>query len=120
MNKSLGLGDIFLILFLLVFSVYSYTYITKFFILVENLQLKIFSEKKEETFPLLKDFEILRNGVRIVVQGRKVFVLESTCQNKNCVKMGKISKAGQFIICAPNKVVIKIVSQNLPIDTLGF
>lgn len=35
-------------------------------------------------------------------------VLDSACPEKICVKTGKIHRAGELIVCVPNKVVVKI------------
>lgn len=46
----------------------------------------------------------------VEIQGKRVRVKESTCPNGVCVSSGWISKPGQTILCAPNKVLIQIVS----------
>lgn len=67
--------------------------------------------------PLDKDdvFEpqLLGSGhYKIVVQGGKVWTEESDCRDKVCMGMGKISRAGQQIICLPHKIVITIVGES--------
>lgn len=42
-------------------------------------------------------------------RGGYVWVRESCCRNKVCVKYGKIKTVGQTIVCLPNQVVIRIV-----------
>jgi hypothetical protein len=37
-----------------------------------------------------------------------IFVWESDCPNQICVKEGAISKSGQAIVCAPNKMTVTI------------
>jgi len=44
----------------------------------------------------------------IVTEKDKVWVKESSCPNKICVKTGKISKPSQSIVCLPGKTVIYI------------
>ncbi len=39
----------------------------------------------------------------------KIWVSESDCANQTCKKYGKASLVGETIICAPHKLVIKIV-----------
>jgi hypothetical protein len=34
----------------------------------------------------------------------------SDCKNQVCVNTGKISKAGETIVCLPNYVIVEIVS----------
>lgn len=38
-----------------------------------------------------------------------VWVKDSCCPNKLCVKTGKIHTQGQTIVCVPNRVVVRIV-----------
>ncbi|MBN2208948.1 MAG: NusG domain II-containing protein [Candidatus Coatesbacteria bacterium] len=45
----------------------------------------------------------------IVCQDGYVWVEDSCCSNKLCVKTGKIRTPGQAIVCVPNEVVVRIV-----------
>jgi len=48
-------------------------------------------------------------GVSIVeIKDGRVRMLSSPCPDKLCIKEGYIDKAGQVIICIPNRIVIKI------------
>lgn len=42
------------------------------------------------------------------IRNGNIRVINSCCKNKICTHTGYISKAGEFIACAPNKVLIKI------------
>ncbi|MCD6327781.1 NusG domain II-containing protein [bacterium] len=63
--------------------------------------------------PLSKDFTFEAIGplgpTTVVCQDGSVFVSESCCPNKTCVKMGKASTCGQIIVCVPNQIVVRIV-----------
>ena len=50
--------------------------------------------------------EFGKNVIRIDKDG--VCVLESSCKDKLDINAGYINKAGQSIICLPNRVVIKL------------
>lgn len=39
-------------------------------------------------------------------------MIDANCPDGLCVKMGKINKNGQSIICLPNKTVIEVVSDS--------
>ena len=52
------------------------------------------------------------NGVEIVVENGEIYVKHSTCTDKVCVRSGKVSKSGEGIICAPNRVSIEIDGNN--------
>lgn len=58
-------------------------------------------------------FEIkTKNGTNTVsVGGGSIWVSSADCSNQTCVNAGKISLAGQTVICAPHKLVIKVVGE---------
>lgn len=58
-------------------------------------------------------FEIkTENGTNTVsVGGGSIWVSSADCSNQTCVHAGKISLAGQTVICAPHKLVIKVVGE---------
>jgi hypothetical protein len=45
----------------------------------------------------------------VVCQDGYVWVEDSFCPNKLCVKTGKVRTPGQVIVCVPNEVVVRIV-----------
>ena len=49
-----------------------------------------------------------KNILRITSDGAQM--LEASCPDKKDVKGGKITKAGQVIICVPNRVLVKLVA----------
>ena len=57
---------------------------------------------------LNKDTEVSLEHLTIVVSDGAVSVKDADCRDKICEKSGAISKAGQTIVCLPNRVVIKI------------
>lgn len=50
----------------------------------------------------------------IVINNGKVFMDESDCKDKICIKKGEISIVGDSIICLPNRLIIKIISDENP------
>lgn len=69
----------------------------------------------EYTYSLSDDmsFDIISNGITlsVVIEDRTVRVVQSDCRDKTCVGMGRISRAGEFIACAPAGVYIKITGE---------
>ena len=61
---------------------------------------------------LSKDSEIALDHLKIIVADGAVRVQEADCPDKICVKRGAISKAGQTIVCLPNRVVVKITGKS--------
>ena len=64
-----------------------------------------------QTLPLNKDAVVELDHLKIVVSGGAVSVKDADCPDKICEKSGAISKAGQTIVCLPNRVVIKITGK---------
>lgn len=56
------------------------------------------------TIPLSSDLGT--NALKI--ENGSVRMLESTCPDQVCVHTGIISKAGQTLVCLPNRVVVEI------------
>lgn len=69
------------------------------------------------SYSLNTDRTVEVNGVTICVENGKVFVSDSSCKDKVCVKSGKINKGS--IACLPQKVVIVINSAHLPDGVTG-
>lgn len=68
-----------------------------------------------ETLLLNEDTSVEFNNVVIACENGEIYVKESTCTDKVCMRSGKISKSGEGIICAPNRVSIQIDGKsNLP------
>jgi hypothetical protein len=44
----------------------------------------------------------------IQIKQGKADVVQSDCQEHICVNSGTISKSGEIIVCAPNKVIVRI------------
>lgn len=48
----------------------------------------------------------------ITVENGQVFVSEADCRGKDCMSLGKISRAGQMIVCLPHHLTVRIVGQD--------
>ena len=63
--------------------------------------------------PLSQDFRYAALGplgqTTVVCQGGYVWVEDSCCPNKLCVKTGKVRATGQTIVCVPNEAVVRIL-----------
>lgn len=44
----------------------------------------------------------------VVIKSGEVYVSEASCKNQVCVRHGHISKAGESIVCLPNRLVVRI------------
>lgn len=73
--------------------------------------------KKEAEYPLNKDGTHILHGShlgtnKLVIKDGEAYIEEASCPDKQCVKQGKISKAGEMLVCLPNRVVVKIIHAN--------
>ncbi len=65
--------------------------------------------KTVETLTLQGDYlEKEISGVTVCRENGEIYVKEANCPDKFCVQSGKISKTGEGIICAPNRVAVEI------------
>lgn len=81
----------------------------------KSAQIIVDGEVKE-IISLDEAYEKEINGVVICCEKGEIFIKESDCPDKVCVRSGRISKSGEGIICAPNRVAVKIDGKkgNLP------
>ena len=77
--------------------------------------------------PLNQDAEFTVPGYQgginsIMIRNGSVLVSDADCPDKLCVKMGRINRAGETIVCLPHRVVVEIkmnsVSDNDYIDSV--
>ncbi|MFI3141806.1 MAG: NusG domain II-containing protein [Clostridia bacterium] len=71
--------------------------------LIETVEL---SEAVYETIEIEDEAQNI-----IEIDGLQVRIIESTCYDHVCENTGYISKAGEVIVCMPNKLLVKIVGE---------
>ena len=74
--------------------------------------VRISSPTYSGEFRLDRDDVIELDALTVVIEGGCVWVKDSTCRDKTCEHTGKISRAGQSIVCLPAEVVITIVGSS--------
>lgn len=71
--------------------------------------------KETATYPLDTNVRIsIANGESynvLVIENNTARIESASCPDKLCVKQHTVSKNGQSLVCLPNKVVVKIVSE---------
>ena len=106
MKKLITKKDFILLLVVLIFSVVG--------IILMNSAEKgksatvLVDGKSVEIISLDEDYENQVNGVTICCENGEIYVKNSVCPDKVCVRSGRVSKSGESIICAPSRVAIKI------------
>ncbi len=112
-------GDKFVIFFVLLLAVAAYILFSVFLFADHADTVQIFADgklyasysltsTKEEMVEIKTKYGT--NLLKITKNGAEM--IEASCPDKRDVKMGEITKAGQALICVPNRVVIKLTSQN--------
>ena len=66
---------------------------------VFSAELTEITEKKDIT---------LTNGIVVAVEPGAVYFVSSPCKGHDCVKTGRLTRAGQCAVCLPMKTVIRI------------
>nr|MCR5671645.1 NusG domain II-containing protein [Butyrivibrio sp.] len=71
--------------------------------------------KEISIYPLSEDGTYLIKGAGggtnlLVIESGSARLTEASCPDHLCVHMGSINKAGESIICLPNKVIVEIRS----------
>ena len=67
--------------------------------------------KEIASLPLDRDADFTVQGEYtnvIRIRDGEAFVLQTDCPNRTCLKEGGISKNGQSIVCAPNKMIAAV------------
>ncbi len=105
-------NDILLIIFLLFLSIILYIFNTLFS--QSGNMVVIYSDNKEEfSLPLSENKELDINGTNTVcIKEGSVFMKSASCPDRLCVHQRPLTSSGREIVCLPNKVVIKVISQN--------
>lgn len=74
----------------------------------QYVEIYVDGDRLKSAIPLSENAVIELEGLTVVVSEGKVYVQDADCPDKLCEKTGEIKKAGESIICLPNRVVIKI------------
>lgn len=62
--------------------------------------------------PLSEDAMIELEHLNVRVKDGAVFVEDADCPDKICERRGAISRAGETIVCLPNRVVVKVTGES--------
>lgn len=77
----------------------------------ERKVLIVYADDKETVYSLQDaDFTVRsREGsLKVKIRDGKVMVIESSCPDKWCTRMGRISRPGESIVCLPSKIFLII------------
>ena len=57
---------------------------------------------------------------RVVIKDAEVLMEWSDCANQICVHSGRISEAGQQIVCLPNRVIVRLEAKDAALDGMTY
>ncbi|RKY79648.1 hypothetical protein DRQ07_06170, partial [candidate division KSB1 bacterium] len=109
-NKFLTAGDLIIILLILIAGLVSLYYPRQngsiVYIKVNGEIKGVYNlnNKNKQTITIAGK----KGTMKVEIQEGRVWVSESSCPNKLCIKMGKIHKNGEMIVCVPNRVIISV------------
>lgn len=72
-----------------------------------------------ETVPLDRDWEFTVIGQYtsvIAVRDEKIAVIRSDCPGEDCVACGWVGSSGRSIVCLPNRLEIRVVTESTEVD----
>jgi len=118
-SLKLKIGDIILIIMISVTAVLLFilpllsdSSMIAEIVIMETEEKHIVMLDKEEEYTIVSNDIILK----ICVKNGEIYVSESTCRDKICLKTPPISHAGQTIVCAPGGIVIRIPGEEAIVD----
>ena len=83
---------------------------------VRHTSVEIYQNGEQvQTLPLNSDREFTLSGDytnTVTVKDGKIAITHSTCPGSDCVHSGWISRAGQSIVCLPNRTEIRVVGDS--------
>ncbi|MFI3326241.1 MAG: NusG domain II-containing protein [Clostridia bacterium] len=113
-------GDIIIVLAIIISAVIIFilmspkTYDNNVLEIYMNGELIDTVELAEDTQMTIEIDDVAHNTIEIV--GEQVRIINSTCYDHVCENTGYISKAGEVIVCMPNKLLLKIVGDETDIS----
>ena len=104
------------------------------FLLLAYLMPRFISEQKQKTVKIYKGnkvieeislndisvpYEIDLETNTVLLEKDGVLMSKAHCPDKLCVHQGKITKAGESIVCLPNKIMIEISGTKDKVDAVA-
>ena len=102
---KLRIADFFVILAVLclAFGIWLYPLFS-----AEGDSATISQNGSSRTVSLANDAEIELDHASVLVSDGKICIARADCPDQVCVETGTISRAGESIVCVPNKITITI------------
>ncbi|MFA5468683.1 MAG: NusG domain II-containing protein [Sphaerochaetaceae bacterium] len=121
--QKVRLGDVIIFLLATLLIVFSFTFYKG---LSGRPEVRVRADGGEWVYDLAADTTATFKGpvgeTTIEIKEGRVRVVDSDCKNKVCIAAGWISSPGQWIICLPNNVFVRLEGslKGGTIDDLSF
>ena len=56
----------------------------------------------------------------VCISNGSVYVTKSSCEDKNEILQGKISRSGQSLVCLPNKLIVTVKGRRESVDSISY
>lgn len=113
-EKRLLCGDI--VLCVCVFALALFFLFVPFLSEVEAETVEISGDSGKASYPLDEDREITvesnSHSLTVVIENGEAYVSHSDCTDGICKSTGRISKAGESIICVPARAVVTVIGES--------
>ncbi len=122
-KKGITKGDIILIVCLLLISAVLFAF--SFFGGGENLTAEIYSDGEKVHSIVLSEvsdsYTLTENSCELLIEKDGVTFLASDCDDRLCVKKGKLTRQGDTMACVPRRVVVILKgTDNKKIDAVVY
>ena len=118
MKRGFRLGD-FVIIAAVVISIFFFLY-RNVFSKTAGRQVEITAQEYKESFLLDEERVVEVEGplgvTEVIISHGEVWVEQSPCRQKICVKMGRIKRVSEQVVCIPNRVFIEVTGENERVD----
>ena len=61
-----------------------------------------------------KEIQTAKGTNTLVIENGMAYVTDADCPDQVCIRMGKISKTGENIVCLPHKLVVRLEGDSAP------
>ncbi|MGM0607495.1 MAG: NusG domain II-containing protein [Candidatus Muiribacteriota bacterium] len=100
------------ILYILAFFLFLFLFLFNTVNSEEKKKVIIITPDKKYEYSMNKDRQVEINQASVNIKEGGVFIKENICPHQICVNKGMISKEGEFIICVPQEINIKIIGES--------
>ena len=118
MMKRLKPGDyvvIVIVIAVVTFLLYQYVFSSS-----QGTEVQVTSQAFQRSFSFNEDRVVEVEGplgiTRVVIDAGEVWVSDSPCREKICIKMGEKQRVGEQIVCVPNRIIVEVKGEHSKVD----